>query len=307
MTIRMAIIGFGKIAHDEHWPSIRASRDFELVAVAGGRSEVPDGVRRFAGHAEMLASGIALDAVAICTPPGPRHAIARDCLKVGLDVLLEKPPTATLGELDDLVELAEQTGRTLYAAWHSQHAPAVAPAAAALAGKQILSLSITWCEDVQRWHPGQDWVLGAGGFGVLDAGINALSIASRILPEPLLIEAARLMTPANRQAPIAADIAFVQPDCRAQFDWRATGLERRSIVITTTDGCRIDITDGGMALAIDGVDQQLDRLPEYPPMYIRFAELIAARESEVDVEPLRLVADAFLIGTRETAEAFDWT
>ncbi len=306
MTIRIALIGFGKIAHDEHWPSIRANSRFELVAVAGGRGEVPAGVQRFVDHAELLASGIALDAVAICTPPGPRHAIARDCLIAGLDVLLEKPPTATLGELDDLVNVARQTGCTLFAAWHSQHAPAVAPAAAALAGKQIRSLSMTWCEDVRRWHPGQDWVLGAGGFGVLDAGINALSIVSRISPDPMLIDEARLMTPANRQAPIAAEVAFVQSGCRAQFDWRVTDTERRSIEITTADGCRVDITDGGMALSIDGVDQQLERLPEYPPMYARFAELIAKRQSDVDAEPLRLVADAFLVGTRETVQAFDW-
>ncbi len=43
-----------------------------------------------------------LDAVAICTPPQVRHAIARDAIEAGKHVLLEKPPTATLSELEDL-------------------------------------------------------------------------------------------------------------------------------------------------------------------------------------------------------------
>ena len=44
---------------------------------------------------------------------------------------------------------------------------------------------------------------------------------------------------------------------------------------------------------------------EYPGLYDRFATLIAARESEVDREPLRIVADAFLVGRRETVEPFE--
>ena len=303
----MGIIGFGKIAQDEHWPTIRDNPAFELIAVAGGRSNVPNDARRFEDHRAMLdAVGRDLDAVAICTPPGPRHAIAHDCLHAGLDVLLEKPPTATLGELDELIETADQNGRTLYAAWHSQHAPAVAPAAKALAGKRVRSLEVIWCEDVRRWHPGQDWVLGPGGFGVLDPGINAFSIASRILPQPLMIDEAKLMTPANRQAPIAAEVSFVQVDCRGVFDWRATESERRTIDIETDDGLVVAIRDGGMALAIDGVDQPLERRAEYSPMYARFAQLIAERQSDVDAAPLRLVADIFLVAARETVEPFDW-
>lgn len=307
MTVRIALIGYGKIAHDEHWPSIRSNPAFELVAVAGGRSDVPAGVPRFADHVALLAANLALDAVAICTPPGPRHAIARDCLNAGCDVLLEKPPTATLGELDDLVALAARNGRTLFAAWHSQFAPAVVPAAAALAGCQIDAVSIIWCEDVRRWHPGQDWVLGAGGFGVLDAGINALSIASRILPDPLLVDEAQLMTPANRHAPIAAQISFVQADCHAHFDWRATDAERRTISVRITGGGFVEISGGGTALAIDGVDQPLAERPEYPPMYARFAELIAARQCDVDAVPLRLVADALLVAEHVPVDRFDWS
>ena len=43
---------------------------------------------------------------------------------------------------------------------------------------------------------------------------------------------------------------------------------------------------------------------EYPSLYARFAELVEAGESDVDREPLRIVADAFLVGRREIVEPF---
>jgi predicted dehydrogenase len=308
MTTRIAIIGFGKIAQDEHWPSIRANPAFELVAIAGGRDVPPAGVRYFRDHGELLAAmGSELDAVAICTPPGPRHAIAHACLHAGLDVLLEKPPTATIGALDDLIAVARAGGRSLYATWHSQHAPAVGLAAAALHGKRISSLSIDWCEDVRRWHPGQDWVFSAGGYGVFDPGINALSIVSRVVPEKLLIAQARLMTPADRQSPITAEIDFARPNGHAVFDWRPVETDRRNIRLQTEDGLIVEMGDGGDTLAIDGVRQDLAPMAEYPSIYAHFAELITARACDVDAEPLRLVADAFLVATRETVPAFHWS
>ena len=42
-----------------------------------------------------------------------------------------------------------------------------------------------------RWHPGQEWIWQAGGFGVFDPGINALSIVTRILPRAGLRQARR--------------------------------------------------------------------------------------------------------------------
>ena len=57
-------------------------------------------------------------------------------------------------------------------------------------------------------------------------------------------------------------------------------------------------------MRVDGVE--ISRAPEreYPLIYRRFAGLLRDGRSEVDVQPLRIIADAFLIGTRQTTEAF---
>ena len=43
---------------------------------------------------------------------------------------------------------------------------------------------------------------------------------------------------------------------------------------------------------------------EYPALYRRFGELVAAGASDVDLSPLVHVADAFTLGRRTAVEAF---
>jgi D-galactose 1-dehydrogenase len=304
MTIRIAIIGLGKIARDQHVPSIAADPRYQLVAVGTSSGDSGLGVPWFATPAELF-TGMEgkLDAVAICTPPIVRHAIAWDALRAGLDVLLEKPPAATLGEIEHLEQVARAHGRTLYAAWHSQHAAGVASAAAALADQAVAKFQICWLEDVRKWHPGQDWIWAPGGFGVFDPGINALSIATRILPTRLFVREATLIIPANKQAPIATHLSFGD-GFEAEMDWRHRDGEQWTIGVETAAGARIELRDGGARLLIDGAEQAVASRSEYPSIYDRFAGLVAAQASEVDREPLRIVADAFLVGRREVAEPF---
>src|SRR5262249_25754781 len=120
MAFKLGIIGLGKIAQDQHLPVVAKNGDFALAAVVSSRSGYGR-VPAFKTPGELFASGIRLDAVALCMPPGPRFAIARDALEAGLHVLMEKPPTATVGELHALRELADARGRILFTTWHSQY------------------------------------------------------------------------------------------------------------------------------------------------------------------------------------------
>ena len=189
--LRVAIVGFGKIARDQHVPAIAATEGVELVAVADPVASLP-GVPHAATLVELLRGGLDIDAVAICTPPQVRQAQAAIALAAGKHVLLEKPPGATVAEITPLSAAARAAGRTLFTAWHSRYAPAVEPTRQLLAGRQINSIRIIWKEDVRVWHPGQAWIFEPGGLGVFDPGINALSILTRILPQPLFVTSADL-------------------------------------------------------------------------------------------------------------------
>lgn len=305
MAIRTAIVGYGKIAQDQHVPSIDASPDFDLVAVASRHAHHP-GLPVYHDIETMLASEPDIDAVSLCQPPQARFAAARAALLADKHVFMEKPPGATMSEVEALAALARERGLTLFASWHSRYAPAVEPARAWLAGRSLRSVVITWKEDVRVWHPNQAWIWEPGGLGVFDPGINALSIASYILP-PMFLTEAWLSYPANRAAPIAASLDFMTVDgvpVAAEFDWRQTGPQSWDIRIETNAGT-LTLAKGGAEMAIDGVSQPLAPEAEYPGLYARFAELVSRRESDVDLAPLRHVADAFLRGRRIEVDAFE--
>jgi predicted dehydrogenase len=302
--IRIAILGFGKIAGDQHVPAIEGNDRFELAA-SSSRSGQGVG-RTFTDWREMIRSVEGLDAVAITTPPGPRYEIARECMLAGLHCLLEKPPTTGLAEIADLDCLAQSEQVSLFTTWHAQHHPTVDAAAKALAGKRIAAMHITWHEDVHKWHPGQQWIWQAGGFGVFDPGINAFSIATRIFPGGLFVRSAELSFPENAQTPIAAEVEFASPEAdgplSGSLDWRRSRGEEWTIAVETADGTKLELADGGARLTIDGEDRTMAGAGEYPDIYRQFVDLIDERKSLVDVAPLRLVADCLLTGRRQTVE-----
>ena len=304
--IRIAIVGFGKIARDQHVPAIAATDGVTLAAVASRNASLAD-VPHFATIEQLLRDGPAIDAVALCTPPQVRRAQAAAALGAGKHVMLEKPPGASVGELDPLIALAARAGRTLFATWHSRFAPAVEPARHWLASRRISSVTIDWKEDVRVWHPGQGWIWEPGGLGVFDPGINALSILTRILPQPLFVTAAELSFPANREAPIAAHLSMADAaglPITAEFDFRQSGPQSWDILIET-DGGPLKLSGGGARL-IAGSEVLVDaEAEEYRGLYRRFVELTATGTSDVDLAPLRLVADAFMLGRRQIVAAFE--
>jgi predicted dehydrogenase len=302
--IRIAIIGFGKIAADQHVPAINGNARFQLVA-SSSRSGKGVG-QAFADWRELIRGVEGLEAVAITTPPEPRYDIARECLLAGLHCLLEKPPTTGTAEIADLDCLAQAQQRTLFTTWHAQHHATVDAAAQALAGKRIKSMTIDWHEDVKKWHPGQQWIWEPGGFGVFDPGINAFSIATRIFPGGLFVGEAALSVPGNAQTPIAAEILFSSPEAdgplTASLDWRRTQGEQWTIIVNTADGVEVRLEDGGAALFGDGERQPHEGPGEYPEIYRAFVDLLDGRRSSVDVAPLRLVADCLLLARRKTVD-----
>jgi len=308
---KIAIMGLGKIALDQHVPSILANEDFELAAIVSGRLATVNDLPSFRIQEELYETMPDVTAIAICTPPAGRFETTRAALLAGRDVLIEKPPAATLGEIAELAAIAEAERRVFFTTWHSRFNPGVEEARRLLAGRRLAKLRVDWREDVRRWHPGQAWIWEAGGFGVFDPGINALSIVTEIAPEPLFVSAARLEVPANRQTPIGVEMTFstadpvAGADLTAVFDWRQEGPQSWNITAETTEGTLLQLTEGGAKLSVNGEERVAEASQEYPRIYAMFARLLAARESHVDVRPLRLVADAFMVGERRQVEAFE--
>jgi D-galactose 1-dehydrogenase len=288
---------------------IEASDAFELAAIVSTRGLGHGDVPVFKTPAELYRAMPEIGVVAVNTPPGVRHPIAHEALAAGKDVLLEKPPATTLSELVDLESFAAAKKRVLFATWHSIFNPAVDEARALIARNGLRSLHIEWREDVKKWHPGQDWVWEPGGFGVFDPGVNALSILTHILPRVAFVKSAELTYPANRQTPIGVKLVLSDADgtaLTADFDWREKGDEKWHMAIELGNGKSARLFKGGAALSVDGKNAVEAPSEEYQRIYRRFAELLDARKSDVNAAPLRIVADAMLVGRRLTTDDFNW-
>jgi D-galactose 1-dehydrogenase len=304
-STKLAIVGVGKIVRDQHLPAIASNPDFNLIATASRHGTV-EGVPSYGTIEALLEAVPEVDAVSLCMPPQYRYEAAHKALMAGKHVFLEKPPGATLSEVQDLVRIADSKGLSLFASWHSRYAPAVEAAKSFLASTKLNSVHVVWKEDVRHWHPNQAWIWQAGGLGVFDPGINALSIITHILPRALFITKATLEFPENRDAPIAADIHFADVtglDVHAEFDWRQTGKQSWDI-IAETDAGQMVLSEGGAKLSINGELKFSEPEREYPALYERFAEIIKAKQSDVDLAPLTHVADAFLLGRHKFVDSF---
>jgi len=302
--IKLGIVGVGKIVRDQHLPAVAKDPNYRLVAAASRHGKV-ENIPNFPTIEAMLDAVPELEAVSLCMPPQFRYDAARTALMAKKHVFLEKPPGATVSEVEDLKALATANGVSLFASWHSRYAPAVEAARAFLGSTTIRSAAINWKEDVRRWHPNQEWIWAPGGFGVFDPGINALSIVTHILPA-MFITSAVLDFPENRAAPVAAHVVFRTSNglpVRMELDWLQTGPQSWDILADTEAGQMV-LSGGGSKLAIDGRIVHDEPEAEYPSLYKRFAEIVRAGTSDVDLAPLQHVADAFMLGKRNVVEAF---
>jgi predicted dehydrogenase len=115
--MRAALIGAGQIAR-QHLACLQNLPGVELDAVCDlspARAEAAaerHGIRSwFTDHRAML-DAVRPDVVHITTPPTAHFAPAMDALNAGAHVIVEKPATPTLVELETLVRRAECAGRS---------------------------------------------------------------------------------------------------------------------------------------------------------------------------------------------------
>ncbi|MDB6090315.1 MAG: Galactose 1-dehydrogenase, partial [Gammaproteobacteria bacterium] len=146
----------------------------------------------------------------------------------------------------------------------------------------------------------------AGGLGVFDPGVNALSILTRIMPSALVLKHAELRYPRNCETPIAASLLLADANgvlARMELDFLHAGPPRWDIDVDTDAG-RLSLSKGGSEMSLDDKPVSGLRGKEYPDLYAHFAGLVRGRAIDVDVSPLQLVADAFLCGQRSEVEPF---
>jgi predicted dehydrogenase len=145
----------------------------------------------YASLARLLA-GARPDLVHICTPPSTHHAVALACLKAGASVLVEKPPTISLRELDELTAAQGPGGGPPWFATVFQHrfgggqrrlAALARPGADGPLGRPLLAVcNTTWFRDQAYFDvPGRGRWETAGGGPTMGHGIHQMDMLLDVL------------------------------------------------------------------------------------------------------------------------------
>jgi predicted dehydrogenase len=125
--INIGVVGIGHLGN-YHLQKYQKLENVHIVGVAdvdrsrADRAAAAFGCTAFPDHRDLVDQ---VDAVSITVPTQAHHAVARDFLAAGKDVLLEKPFTATLEEADDLIALSAAQDLVLQVGFIERFNPAV--------------------------------------------------------------------------------------------------------------------------------------------------------------------------------------
>ncbi len=187
-NLRAGIIGFGYTGRLH----LRAfeQNGVHVAAVAEVRpdslAKVPPSIQAFASYPDLLQCD--LDLVSICVPTGLHHRVTLDALGAGKHVLLEKPIAATVGQADQMIDAANQSGKLLFVGMTHRFYPEI------LEAKHLVEEGgigeIVMVRDSILEHFGfldsPAWYLQpdlAGGGTVLSSGIHLVDRVSWFLGE----------------------------------------------------------------------------------------------------------------------------
>ncbi|WP_285107519.1 Gfo/Idh/MocA family oxidoreductase [Promicromonospora sp. MEB111] len=231
---QVAVVGI----HGHGGSHLRAVADLEarglarLSAVVDPREPDIAPAPWFSSLGDLLSAGAGAlpDVVVLSTPIHTHLPLARAALEAGIDVLLEKPTTASLAEHAELVAVAERTGRLCQVGFQTfgSHAlPAVADMVARGEVGQVTGIGAvgTWVRTAAYWAR-SPWA------GRRRMGDRA--VVDGVVTNPLAHAVATALWVGGART--AADLAYVKTDL-----WRANPIEAddtSSLRAVGTDGTR---------------------------------------------------------------------
>ncbi|GAA1976065.1 Gfo/Idh/MocA family oxidoreductase [Isoptericola halotolerans] len=170
------------------------------------------------------------DVVVLCTPIPTHLPLAKAAMEAGMDVLLEKPTTASLAELTELVTISDRTGRLCQVGFQTFGSHALDAVAELVARGEIgevigYGAVGTWVRDAAYWARAP-W---AGR-----RRLDGRDVVDGVVTNPLAHAVATTLRIGG--ATRAEDVAWVDTDL-----YRANPIEAddtSSVRVTATDGTR---------------------------------------------------------------------
>ena len=227
--LKAAVVGAGAFGR-LHASKYKGLSGVELIAVADTNADarrhfqVGAGIRAVADWRALLGH---VDVVSVCSPASTHATIVRAFLNSGAHVLVEKPIATDVDEADELISLAERTGKVLTVGHQERFV---------FAKTGLLEFTAT-PQEISCWRLGPWTGRGADVSVVLDLMIHDLDLVHRLVPDSISAVAARARSVHSRHADeVTAQLDFAG-GTRVRLDAsRVAGARSRGMRVTYDDG-----------------------------------------------------------------------
>jgi predicted dehydrogenase len=267
-VLRGAIIGFGAVAANGHWPAYSQSREAEIIGVVDrneerrrAAGEVSKTIKTFSSVA-ALADTVAVDFVDICTPPALHGELILDALARGWNVICEKPLVLDHAEMERIQRAAGTSGRAVVPVHNWKYAPIIrratellrSGAIGTLRHVEIETLRFEDCAAIDPTNPNwrRDPAMAGGGI-LFDHGWHAIYLACHWFGETPRDVAAALheVRPGGIEDEATLRLNFPGGEARIFLTWRASGRKNRMRL--TGDEGEIEIGDDTLTTGAESV------------------------------------------------------
>lgn len=162
--MKVAVIGCGNISK-VHFAALAENHDVQIVAVADIKSERADeaaaryGAKAYYNFDELLENETP-DAIHICTPHYLHTDMAVKALKMGINVLVEKPCSVSPDEIKTLRNAQTESGKQLAVCFQNRYNSCVSQAEKIIASDALGKIKairafVTWSRDEKYYS--DDW------------------------------------------------------------------------------------------------------------------------------------------------------
>ncbi|WP_432562266.1 Gfo/Idh/MocA family protein [Kineococcus sp. SYSU DK003] len=246
-VLRVGLVGCGGIARS-HGRAYTANPRARLVAA---HDVDPAATKKFAEEfgtapCDSLADLVAQDVqlVSVCTPPGTHTATTIALLELGVSVLLEKPPTVNLADMDLIAQAEQASAGSVYVVFQHRHGSAAKRAhrllaQGALGAPQVAVCETLWYRPESYFDP--DWRgnwAGEGGGPTLGHGIHQIDLLLHLMGEWTTLDAraARIARPVEFEDVSMAAVSFANGAVASVTTSLLSPRETSRIRIDTTGG-----------------------------------------------------------------------
>ena len=192
--MKLGVIGMGRVF--DHYMKIVSSTDSASIVAA---YDISDDISRKKSPSLSTAAkcgsideilGLNVDLYCILTPSGTHYKIASELLRMGKNVLVEKPITLIPSQAEELLSLSSRFGGRLYCAFQNRFNKAVEAARDYLKDGQAIGnvvschVSLEWCRFQEyysdEWHG--TWSMDGGV--IAQQAIHHIDAAMYLLGRP---------------------------------------------------------------------------------------------------------------------------